>query len=285
MSDTSFPPEFPNGHFYSPYPSQVDAKKQAVGCGNPIPRQLTGIDTNTAEQFELWQKYSDLAGDSYLNCQHRISSARYTYENNMFNRCDAAALHCFLRHYDPKRIIEIGSGFTSCVTLDTREFHQLSLESFTLIEPYPERLKLRLKPLDYDFCQIHEKTVQEIDPCLFESLENGDLLFIDSTHVCKSGSDVLFEFCEILPKLAKGVFIHFHDIFWPFEYPIKWYETGRAWNETYLLRALLANNTNYQIKIHPHYLMAVKTAAFADSNWKFSTSGGSIYLQKLSHPA
>ena len=97
-----------------------------------------------------------------------------------------------------------------------------------MIEPYPQRLKTRLKERDYDFCQIHEVPLQEVDPKLFESLEAGDLLFIDSTHVCKSGSDVLFEFCEVLPRLATGVLIHIHDIFWPFEYPMKWYEKGRA---------------------------------------------------------
>lgn len=280
MADTFFPQEFPNGHFYSPYPSIADVKKNAVGTAASTPLSLTGIDPFLPEQWGLWDEFGKLAADSYLTNEMLMADARYTFENGMFNRCDAASLHCFLRHYRPRRVVEIGSGFTSFVTLDTREHHDTGIEEFTLIEPYPQRLDQRLKPHDHTFCDIRRIPLQEIELELFASLQPGDLLFIDSTHVCKSGSDVLFAFCEILPRLATGVRIHFHDIFWPFEYPMKWYEKGRAWNETYLLRSLLANSRDYRILMHPHFLMCADRQRFSATDWKFETSGGSIYLEK-----
>lgn len=283
MPDTFFKQEFPNGHFYSPYPSIADVEKHAVGSSATVPLSLTGIDPAADEQWKLWDSFAKLAADSYLNCEQRMADARYTFENGMFNRCDAASLHCFLRHFQPRRVIEIGSGFTSFVTLDTREHHTAGIEEFTLIEPYPQRLEQRLKPRDLAFCDIRRVPLQEIDPDLFASLNPGDLLFIDSTHVCKSGSDVLYAFCEILPRLAPGVRIHFHDIFWPFEYPMKWYEKGRAWNETFLLRSLLANCSDYRILIHPHFLMCADRQRFTSNAWHFATSGGSIYLEKTAH--
>jgi len=283
MTDPFYTAEFPNGHFYSPYPSKKDVAKNAVGPGRPVPPSLTGIETHDTDQWCLWETFDQLSPDSYMSDKIQMETSRYTFENGMFNRCDAATLHCMLRHLNPRKIIEIGSGYTSCVTLDTREYHDLALESFTLIEPYPSRLKERLKPADYDFCKILENPVQEVDTALFESLEAGDLLFIDSTHVCKSGSDVLFEFCEILPRLAEGVVIHIHDILWPFEYPLKWYEKGRAWNETFMLRSLLANSENYKIMLHPHYLLVTDRERFLNGNWELVTSGGSIYLEKGRH--
>ena len=283
MPDTFFKTEFPNGHFYSPYPSITEVEKHAVGPTLDIPRSLTGIETCEPRQWDLWDAFGLLAADSYLCDDLKMADARYTFQNGMFNRCDAATLHSFLRHHRPRQVIEIGSGFTSFVTLDTLEHHQTGLERFTLIEPYPQRLDQRLKERDLAFCDIRRTPLQEVDPALFTELRRGDLLFIDSTHVCKSGSDVLFEFCEILPRLADGVFIHFHDIFWPFEYPLKWYEKGRAWNETFLLRALLANSRDYHIVLHPHFLMGADRPRFASNGWRFETCGGSIYLRKDSH--
>ena len=81
--------------------------------------------------------------------------------------------------------------------------------------------------------------LQDVDLKEFDKLKSGDVLFIDSTHVSKIGSDVNYLFFEILPRLHRGVYIHIHDIFYPFEYPKDWIDEGRAWNENYILRAFL----------------------------------------------
>ncbi|MBA2743875.1 MAG: hypothetical protein H0U43_06130 [Chthoniobacterales bacterium] len=89
--------------------------------------------------------------------------------------------------------------------------------------------------------------MQEVDTSVFMSLQSNDILLIDSTHVSKLGSDVNYIFFEILPKLETGVCVHIHDIFWPFEYPPDWIDQGRAWNEAYLLRALLQHSSRFDI--------------------------------------
>lgn len=89
---------------------------------------------------------------------------------------------------------------------------------------------------------------------VFEKLEENDILFIDSSHVSKMDSDVNFLFFEILPRLKSGVYIHFHDVFYPFIYPKEWIYEGRAYNEMYILRAFLMNNAQYKIQLFGHML-------------------------------
>jgi hypothetical protein len=91
---------------------------------------------------------------------------------------------------------------------------------------------------------------------MFEALEAGDILFIDSSHVSKLGSDVHYLMFEVLPALRPGVWVHIHDIFHPFEYPIQWYDEGRAWNEAYVVRAFLQYNKAWQIEHFSSFMIA-----------------------------
>jgi len=118
---------------------------------------------------------------------------------------------------------------------------------FTFIEPYPDRLDLILRETDRAATRIITKPVQDIEPTLFDELQNNDFLFIDSSHVAKFGSDVNYLYFEILPRLQPGVIVHVHDIYWPFEYPLQSIRDGIAWNEAYLLRAFLCFNDKYDI--------------------------------------
>jgi len=96
--------------------------------------------------------------------------------------------------------------------------------------------------------------LQDVDMALFDVLESGDILFVDSTHVSKVNSDVNRIVFEILPRLARGVFVHIHDVFYPFEYPLEWLREGRAWNEQYLLRAFLQFNASFTIRLFGNYV-------------------------------
>ncbi len=129
-----------------------------------------------------------------------------------------------LRILSPKKFIEVGSGFTSAVTLDTNEFYLDNKIELTFIKPNANLLKSILKKTDN--INLIEKGLQDVPLDVFEQLESGDVLFIDSTHVSKIGSDVNYLFFEILPRLKKGVYIHLHDIFYPFEYPKQWILDG-----------------------------------------------------------
>jgi hypothetical protein len=117
--------------------------------------------------------------------------------------------------------------------------------------------------------------VQDVPLTVFDQLEQGDILFIDSTHILKTGSDLHYELFHILPRLRPGVFIHFHDVFYPFEYPPEWViEQNRSWNEAYALRALLHETKRYKIEFWNNYLSKIGIADFGNgaSLWLSITS-------------
>jgi predicted O-methyltransferase YrrM len=148
----------------------------------------------------------------------------------------------------PKRIVEIGSGFSSACMLDTIDEVGLETE-LTFIEPDAERLRSLLRPEDSGRARIIEAPVQDVPLDEFRVLGSGDLLFIDSSHVLKTGSDVHRELFEILPALTPGVLVHFHDIDYPFEYPdLFLFERRYSWNEAYAVRAFLMYNANYRVE-------------------------------------
>ena len=107
------------------------------------------------------------------------------------------------------------------------------------------------RPGDLDG-NLRQQTLQSVGVEVFEELGRGDILFIDSTHVSKLGSDVNYLFFEILPRLRSGVRVHIHDVFFPFEYPPKWIAKGIAWNENYLLRGFLQYNDKFRIVLFNH---------------------------------
>src|SRR5690606_4967570 len=105
--------------------------------------------------------------------------------------------------------------------LDCNDLEFSGKITFTFVEPFADRLKSLLREADQDH-RIHESRCQDVPLEVFSALQDGDILFIDSSHVSKVGSDVNDQLFRILPALAPGVFVHFHDIFWPFEYPPEW---------------------------------------------------------------
>lgn len=119
----------------------------------------------------------------------------------------------------------------------------------------------------------------------FQKLKENDILFIDSSHVLKTGSDVQYEYLEILPRLNKGVLVHFHDIFLPAEYPQKWIlEDHKFWNEQYLLQAFLAFNDSFEILwagSYMHLNHPDKLEQFFKSYNKNKRWPGSFWVRKI----
>jgi hypothetical protein len=243
-------------------------------------REVPGVDLDEAGQLELLSQLAPYYRELDFPEQQQ-GRRRYWFENPAYSYSDAIFLHCMIRHSRPKRIIEVGSGHSSCMTLDTNEQHFGNRIQCTFIEPYPELLLSLLHPGDKERIEIVPTRVQDVGVDRFAALEAGDILFIDSTHVVKAGSDVNYLYFEVLPVLKPGVFVHIHDIFVSFQYPREWVFEGRQWTEDYLLRAFLMYNTCFRIKAFNTFL-----AVFHEEWFKremplcLRNSGGSIWLQR-----
>jgi hypothetical protein len=236
------------GHFYSPVvvPSSLDPKLFKL-YRNIEPGHLLGLDLNFAKMREFWLSLVP-ALNLYPFPEKKTETSRYFWKNGVYEFGDSAILFSILDKLKPKNIIEIGSGFSSACMLQTAEFFNLPT-TFTFIDPNPQRLYGLLRPDDHARCKIIPRPVQTIELRVFEKLETNDILFIDSSHVSKTGSDVNFEIFEVLPRIKPGVFIHFHDCFYPFEYPVDWiFNRKISWNELYVLRAFLMYNEAFDVK-------------------------------------
>jgi hypothetical protein len=248
------PLAYPPGHYYSPIPARRDIEGSA-------PVEIVGIDLRCDEQLATLKEL-DL---------HEATGARYDApDNGWFPPTDAAVYQAMIRHYQPARVIEVGCGWSTAALFDAG-----AAPHVTLIEPYPDRLLELLSPDDLARCEVFEAPLQDVPLSVFRGLGAGDVLFIDSTHVTKCGSDVNRIFFEILPALAPGVIIHFHDVFYPFEYPGAWTREGRGWNEVYLLRAFLEYNDAFEIVLWNSMLQEMG---------HLSGDCGSIWLRKVLEP-
>lgn len=270
----------PTGHFYSPYPDLDELTARAPVIFD-IDKEIVGIDFRVDEQLALLDAMAALVEHDLPFPADKGDEFRYYLDNPAYSWGDGVVLHAMLRHIGPRRIVEVGSGYSSAMTLDTTERWLGGDVDLVFVEPYPELLRSLLRPGDEDRVTIHEQAVQDVDLEVFSALEDGDVLFIDSTHVAKAGSDVNHLFFEVLPRLAKGVWIHIHDIFDPFEYAEIWVREGRAWHEAYLLRALLMFNDTFEIRWfqdymwhHHHQLLEARLPLMAKN------SGGNIWLRR-----
>lgn len=272
------------GHYYSPVvmPHELEGKEDKIFDKNK--ELLPGIDLYKEEQFSLLNKLVQFYPPPFSAAKDVRGRLRYYYKNDFYPESDAIFLYSMIRYFKPKRIIEAGSGFSSAVMLDTNEQFMENSIDFCFIEPYPRRLKGLLKPADHAQCRIIEMPLQEVPLSEFERLEANDILFIDSTHVSKTGSDVNYIIFEILPRLKKNVLVHFHDVFFPFEYPKDWvmhFYTGFGWNEDYILRAFLQYNAAFKIVLFNTYLQQFYRDWFAKHMpLCLVAEGGSIWIQK-----
>lgn len=268
------------GHFYSPIASQEELKAARTKIFD-VNKVIQGIDFNEAEQFNLLNKLKDYY--SLLPFANKAGgNTRYYFENDAYLYADGIFLFSMLHHLKPKIIIEIGSGFSSALMLDTNELFFNNDIDITFVEPYPDTLKAILKPTDK--YTLIEKMVQDVELNIFKQLEENDILLIDSTHVAKTNSDVLFELFEILPVLKKGVKIHIHDIFNLFEYPEEWViNQRRNWNEIYFVQSFLMYNSHFKIIAFNTYLEEKYTKWFEENMpLCLKDRGGSIWLEKIS---
>lgn len=271
---------FSPGHFYSPIVSVNEIKMfENEIWKQPVPYKIPGIDLNITSQLETIKEISKYYSALPFKTQKR-EDLRYYFENDFFSYSDGIVLFMMINHIKPKRIIEVGSGFSSALILDTNDLCFNGEMELISIEPYPERLYSLIRDDDRSRYKVIEKRVQDVDKEIFKQLDSNDILFIDSTHVSKTGSDVNFILFEVLPILKSGVLIHFHDVFYPFEYPKDWVFGGRNWNENYLLRAFLISNNEFKIYLFVHYLHLLYKESFENMPLTYKNTGGSLWLTK-----
>lgn len=274
--------DFPPGHFYSSIVSVEEIKKREDEIFSMPGKNIEGVDLNETDQLALLNKLAEnYSSIPFIDTKQ--NNLRYYYNNDFYCQSDGIFLTLMIRHFKPKSIIEVGSGFSSAVMLDTNELFFDNNIQLTFIEPFPQRLYSLFKEADKEKQQTIVSNVQNVDVRLFEGLNENDILFIDSTHVSKTGSDVNRILFDILPKLKKGVLIHFHDIFYPFEYPKDWVmnRKGFGWNENYILKAFLMYNHTYKIIMFNTFLEHFHTDWFKKNMPDcLKNMGGSIWLQK-----
>lgn len=166
---------------------------------------------------------------------------QFFLDNGWFGPIDAEILYSVLRKNDPATVVEVGSGFST--RLMRRAIGDGNLRTrIVSIDPTPNT---RISPYADDYIKA---PVEDIDgEELWARLNPGDVLFIDSSHIVKTGGDVPFLFLEVVPRLKPGVLVHVHDIFIPFDYPSEWVFEGWKWNEQYVVHAFLAFNNSFEI--------------------------------------
>jgi Methyltransferase domain len=260
-------------HHYFPLPD-VRRLKDDIWL---VPDELAGIDINEQNQIELLSHFESSFKGEYDAFPRRKTAIPYEYysDNPYFGCVDGEILYCFIRHFKPQRLIEVGSGYSTFLAAKAISQNQEEDPSYvcdlTAIEPQPGPVLEGGFP---NLTRLVRKQVQDVPYTEFQKLTENDILFIDSSHGLTIGSDVQYEYLRILPHLNNGVIVQVHDIFLPLEYPKEWVvKRLRFWNEQYLLQAFLMFNDAYEVlwaagymhSNHPDLLEKAFSSYSADS--------------------
>jgi hypothetical protein len=277
------PGAFPAGHFYSPIVdvADIEARRASIWPAHPV---VAGIDFDDASHREVLETFFSryMGGYDYPEALPETAELdRFYTRNSQFSWLDARALFVLLRAWRPARLIEVGSGFSSLLIADVNRRFLSGATDVTCIEPYPRPF---LRRAHEGISRLVERRVQDVPLATFDALQDGDVLFIDSSHVAKTGSDVNFLCFDVLPRLARGVRIHVHDIFLPHDYPADWViGENRSWNEQYVVRALLMHSTAFRVvfgcayAFHAHAGLVRRALAHPQGH---AFGGGSLWLRK-----
>jgi len=261
-------------HYYEPFPNLKDIKD------NNHPRVLPGLKFNIHSQLDLLKKFNFRDELSLIPFDKREG---YYYDNQSFGIGDGEAYYSLIRYLKPKKIIEIGGGFSTMLA-------ELALKKNLVENPDHDCVQYCIEPFEFDNLeQLNIKLIkskaESISKDFYLGLERNDILFIDSSHIIKPDEDVLFEILEILPILNLGVFVHFHDIFTPYNYPKKWVtEELRLWNEQFMLEGFLSHNDHFDIKLSMAYLNSIHPekliTCFPNLDYSSKSIPSSFWIQK-----
>jgi predicted O-methyltransferase YrrM len=265
-------------HFYYPIPDTRRLGENTWTRKYPP----TGLDLGLSRQLDLLREFEVYRSEYDAFPIDRVPQ-RFYVNNRRFESVDAEVFYCMIRHLKPRRIYEIGSGFSTLLAsqaISANEAAGAPPCEIVAIEPYPSYDLLALPGV-----RILRTAVEEIALEEFDKLEANDILFIDSSHTIRTGGDVVREYLEILPRLKPGVLVHCHDIFLPADYPRRFVIEARAfWDEQYLVHAFLLFNNSYEVQWTSHYLHLEHPetlhSAFA-SYGKCPTAPSSLWLKRV----
>ena len=241
-------------HYDLPIPDESDMASnfyERCSC-------LVGVDTNDKDGLDLLENVFPRYVEefrTFIPTYPTDNPKQFYLLNGTYMAIDAHVYYAFIRHFKPKKIIEIGAGHSTLLAA-TAGMQNLkekgSSPQLITIDPYPSKL---IKEGFPGLSQLIESKVQDVPLDLFTALEYGDILFIDSSHVLRAGGDVQLEYLEILPRLASGVLVHIHDISLPRAYPRIYFENQLYWNEQYLLQGFLVFNSRFKVLWPGNYMI------------------------------
>ncbi len=275
-------------HYYSPIPDITDLRQRQVWQRKS---ELAGVDFHPDRQVQFLHSLGKKYGEECNWPAIPTANPQEFYtENNSFSFGCAASLHTILRHYKPRKAFEIGSGnssliFSGALARNASEGHSCE---YVVIDPYPSPL---LQNSLACLTKVVPERVELMGASFFEDLQENDVLFIDSGHTVRTGSDVNFLFLDVLPCLAPGVIVHVHDIGLPYEYPEVYFTNPSFrmfWTEAYLLQAFLTYNSQFEVLLALNYLMSEKKQEFAESFLHYDPSkhkavSGSFWMRRKSN--
>jgi hypothetical protein len=255
--------------YYQPIPDSEELSDNLWATNT----SMVGIDLNEQAQLALLDQFqSEFKGEYDQFVARSPNSKQFHFAQTVFCAVDAEMLYCMVRQFKPKRMIEVGSGMSTLLTAEAIRKNESEGHNcrFSAIEPYPSDILRNGVP---GLAELLTVKVQSVPVELFLSLGENDILFIDSSHVVKTGGDVNYLYLEVIPRLNPGVIIHCHDIFLPAEYPMRWAREKRwFWTEQYLLQSFLAFNGEFKVIMansflklnHPEMLEAAFAAFSGD---------------------
>jgi len=231
-------------HYYWPVPDLAALESRDW----PVRSLPAGVDLRLTQQVDRLRNFVSEYGKEWDFPEDKDDGSSYHYNNGFFEGVDAEIAYSFVRKRRPAHIVEVGGGFSTRVMAAALRTNLQAGENrgeLITIDPFPDRLpesgldgRMRVIP----------RPVQQIPPEIFSSLQRDDILFLDSSHVVSIGSDVVYEYLDILPRLQSGVLVHVHDVFLPSDYPREAVLKNLCfWSEQYLLQAFLAFNREFEV--------------------------------------
>jgi hypothetical protein len=241
-------------HFYLPIPDDTDNLDQFWN----VQSEMVGVDCNMPLAFEVMEKICPQYLSEFRTMfplEGPVEPPGFYLINGGYMAVDAHVYYSLIRHFKPRRIVEIGNGNSTLLAVSACNKNAEECgwrATVSSIDPYPwDLFKQGYQGLD----ELISKRVQDVPTSYFEQLTSGDMLFIDSSHVIRSGNDVYYEYLEVLPRLKPGVLVHVHDISLPRPYPKVYFDNHLYWNEQYLLQAFLAFNHRFEVVWPGNYMM------------------------------
>ena len=258
-------------HFYLPLPDYNDLTDEFLESESELvglsidEAAMWGVAEDTLspynEEFRRFPIHSPGEGDN-----------GFFLINHGYMAVDGNLYYGLVRHLKPRRIVETGCGSSSllCSEALMRNREEGHAAKYTCIEPYPQPYLLENPRLSVS--TLLEEKIQHVDLSVFTELEANDILFIDTSHALRMGGDVQHIYCEILPRLKPGVYVHIHDISLPRQYPRVYHEQSQYyWNEQYLLQAYLTNNERLDVVWAGNWLRLKDKERFGEVFPEFAT--------------